>query len=240
MTKGASLVLLSLLGMVHPQPRNAQPTWSERHDENGQRKLAAMAFRDRVPDYQRVGSKNFTLNYLNGQVYDQVEYLEEDTLGFDSESRFVATLSDLLEHHEAVDLFLLVNGAERFPSWVAEVPTNLLGKLRLVYSTGGDGKSQIDGWQRLGVGAYVYHPGTSDQDNLAPFFYVDFLRNWTSGERLDQAVTRANESFHKRLHGLSTLAILRAQDMPTDEASLERWDHATQARWVGRADFAVR
>ena len=44
--------------------------------------------------------------------------------------------------------------------------------------------------------AYVGHPG----NNMAPIFYFEFLRRWTAGETLDDAVDHANAYTRKKLY----------------------------------------
>jgi hypothetical protein len=191
--------------------------------------VAAVAFRDAVPDYQRIGSRLFTAHYLE-QAYDHVDYFE-NTNGAVSDvwERMEAALADALRRYAAVDLFLLVNAGTEYRT-VARLPAELRSRLRLVYNTGAGGGAQAATWTQLGVGSYVSHPGSA---NLAPFFYVDFLRNWTEGMALDEAVARANGSFHDRLHDASTRWILRLQGLRYDDTALDAWDTATRATIAG-------
>jgi hypothetical protein len=207
------------------------------HPDDG-RKIAALVFRDTVPGYQRWGSKGFTLSYLDGKSYDHIEYLQQDDLGVETRAVFVDKLNDELRTHDAVDLFLLVCYGRHIDWITSGVPAELRSKLRMVYNTGGGGGAQASEWQALGAKAYVSH--SPYDGNLAPFFYVDFLRNWTEGQNLEEAVSHANASFRDRLHGFGGSVILRASGLPDDPTSVARWEAATRATITGQDGLRVR
>lgn len=197
--------------------------------------VVAVAFRDAVPDWQRVGTRGFSVHYLE-QGYDQVTYLEADALGAEAPAVLEHALADALRKNRAVDLFLLVNGGDS-TGVVARLSPELRSKLRLVYNTGASGGAQGASWMELGARAYVSHPGWA---NLAPFFYVDFLRDWIDGEPLDDAVGHANRALHQRLTGFSAPFILRASGFRAAADDLPYWERATHAELRGDASFAIR
>jgi hypothetical protein len=194
-----------------------------------------VAFRDAVPAYQRLGTRGFTRYELAG-AYDHVDYLESDALGPDTVRAFREALTSALTQHRQVDLFLAVNGG----SWVAvvgELPAGLRHKLRLVYNTAAGGAAEADRWRALGAQAYLAHPGDV---NLAPFFYVAFLRHWTDGERLDAAVEAGNAALHDHLDGWVAPLLLRASGFPAHREDLPWWEATTHTAAEGDVTLRVR
>src|SRR5205807_1370030 len=116
----------------------------------------------------------------------------------DRREEFIDAVKTACSKFGSVDLFLLTHGRP-YLDWVREVPPEKRLKLRLVYNTGGGGASEGEEWISLGARAYVAHPGA----NVAPVFYVYFLPAWLRGDRLSDAVDRANEKTHDHLFGKS-------------------------------------
>lgn len=93
-----------------------------------------------------------------------------------------------------VDIYLLAHG-NHFVRWVAELPPARRARLRLVDNTGCRDLGQGPRWLRLGAKAYVGHPGIS----ASPVFYFYFLRRWTRGEGLEQAIDGSNALMRSTL-----------------------------------------
>ena len=85
-----------------------------------------------------------------------------------------------------MDLYLLAHH-NHYVNWVAQVPAAARSHLRLVYNTGCRDVRQGPRWLNLGARAYVGHPGES----ASPVFYFFFLRRWTRGYSLGEAVERS-------------------------------------------------
>jgi hypothetical protein len=197
--------------------------------------VAAVAFRDEVPAWQRVGTRGFSRHYLD-DAYDQVFYLEADSLGPSAPAELQSALTAAARENRAVDLFLLVNGGRQL-EWVRALPDDVRRKLRLVYDTGAGGGWQEQAWTEAGAQAYVSHPGSA---NLAPFFYVDFLRGWADGKPARDAVADANASLHERLSGFSASLILKASGFPARAEDLPFWEEATLGRLRGDGAIVLR
>ena len=198
-------------------------------------KVAALAFRDVVPTYQYIGSREFSLELMS-PAYDDVTYLEQRKRDLDPIPTLTEALDTLAKGHDAVDVFLLVNGGD-FTRILAEALPETRRKVRLVYNTGGGNGRQSAEWQKLGAQAYVAHPGWS---NLAPFFYVGFLPSWTSGAPLDQAVTAGNDRLRAILDSSFSGLLLSTGGMSADPSLNERWWTATAAHVEGTPSIKVR
>jgi hypothetical protein len=157
-------------------------------------KAAALAIRDDVSDFQKWGTKTFSLQFLE-PAYAHVDYFVEARAENPRGERdaFIRALRRALEKHESVDLFLLAH-------------SNHYKSIRLVYNTGCGDADQGGDWMALGAGAYVGHPGS----NLAPIFVYYFLPEWSQGTELDQAVARANEATKDEILGGVTMLVLKA------------------------------
>jgi hypothetical protein len=162
----------------------------------GRERRAALAIRDNVAPFQKWGSKQFTAPYLD-KYYGAAWYFTQTDAG-DCKPAFLARLGQALGRYPAVDLFLLAHG-NQFILWVAELPPQLRRGLRLVYNTGCRDLEQGPAWLDLGAKAYVGHPG----DSASPVFYFYFLRRWTRGASLREAVDESN--------GLMRSALVRAE-----------------------------
>jgi hypothetical protein len=151
----------------------------------GKERRAAVAIRDNVPDFQKWGSKQFTKPYLD-RYYDTAWYFTQS--GSDNQKQaFLSCLDTALARYPAVDIFLLAHDND-FVRWVAELPTERRGRIRLVYNTGCQDLQQGPLWLSLGAKAYIGHPGIS----ASPIFYVYFLRRWTRGATLGNAMDESN------------------------------------------------
>jgi hypothetical protein len=151
----------------------------------GKERRAALAIRDNVTPFQKWGSRQFTWPYLE-RYYDAGWYFTQ----CDSENckqAFLSRLDMTLEGYAEVDLFLLAH-SNYFVDWVAKLRPERRGRIRLVYNTGCRDSKQERLWLSLGAKAYVGHPGKSE----SPVFYFYFLRRWTRGATLQDAVEEAN------------------------------------------------
>jgi hypothetical protein len=151
----------------------------------GRELRAAVAIRDDETPFQKWGSREFTLPYLE-RYYGRAAYF---TLSGDqSQVRdFTAAVGEALAEADVVDLYLLAHSNE-LVRWVETLPERGRRKLRVVYNTGCTDVRQGPEWLALGAKAYVGHPGES----LSPVFYVYFLRRWARGTTLDAAVGEGN------------------------------------------------
>jgi hypothetical protein len=161
----------------------------------GKEQRAAIAIRDHVTPFQKWGSKQFTLPYLD-RYYSAAWYFTQS----DSDSCkpvFQSCLDTALERYPMVDLFLLAHG-NYFINWVAELPAEHRGRIRLVYNTGCRDLKQGPLWLRLGARAYVGHAGIS----MSPVFYFYFLRRWTRGAVLQDALAESNRLMQSTIMDL--------------------------------------
>ncbi len=156
-------------------------------------RTAAVAYRDRVPEYQRLGSERFTVPYLKSG-YTAYWYVDQLT-GPKDRSEFGERVAEATRDYDVVDLFILANGPLGLESWIPPIPPAQRAKIRLVYNTAAGGTSEAREWLELGAQAYVSHPG----NNMAPIFYAEFLPRWTRGEKLDDAVDAANKYTKAKL-----------------------------------------
>jgi len=198
--------------------------------------IAAVAYRDAVPTWQRLGTRAFAKHELAGS-YDSLTYLQSDDLGPAAPMMLRAALEQALSNNREVDLFVFVNGGSVALDVARELPPQLTSKLRLVYNTGGGGHWQAPAWQELGARAYLSHPGSA---NLAPFFVFDFLRAWSDGQPLSSAVASSNQSMHERLTGFTAPWILSASGFDARAEDLPFWEEATHARVVGDDSIVLR
>jgi hypothetical protein len=179
----ATIVLVILCGVLVPVVTDP-PQWGTSVPP-GKNRRAAVAIRDDVTPFQKWGSREFTLPYLE-RYYDRAWYI---TLSGDqSQVRdFVSSVRTALDEYTAVDLYLLAH-SNSLIRWVETIPESDRRRLRLVYNTGCTDLQQGPEWLQLGAKAYVGHAGVS----LSPVFYVYFLRRWTRGDRLGEAVDEGN------------------------------------------------
>lgn len=182
-------------------------------------KGAAVALRDAVPKYQQLGTEYFTEPRLEGG-YAKHWYLTA-TPENDRRTAFIAALKEATRDYPEVDVFFLAHG-NSYVRWVEELEPAARKKIRLVYDTGGGSALQGPRWMRLGVQAFVGHPG----GNIAPLFYVKFLPRWVAGEKLEVAVASANADTHEAMVSVPGRAIASVtgwvSGRPVDTAAL--WD----------------
>ncbi len=159
----------------------------------GKERRAALALRDNVTPFQKWGSRQYSWPYLSAG-YDQVWYFTQ-TSPDSAKEAFLARLEEALERYPEVDLYLLAHH-NHYVNWVAQVPAEARGHLRLVYNTGCWDLRQGPRWLRLGATAYVGHPGKC----ASPVFYFFFLRRWARGHTLDEAIGEANRLMRVELN----------------------------------------
>ena len=199
--------------------------------------ISAIALRDRVPGYQQVSSREFTLAYLE-KTYDRVEYITQalDEPTGTARAAFTTALQAQLEASAFVDVYLLTLGENYLP-WFAGIDPSLRAKLRLIYNTGGGGARQAPGWLALGARTYVAHPGPN---SWSPLFYLEFLPAWTRGVRLEEAVSAANQKTKARLTtGASHWALELTGALDDDADGPAVWA-MTQAETYGDPTLTLR
>lgn len=165
----------------------------------------AVFFRDHVPGYQMVASREYTLSAF-GTAWEHVDYLEA-TPTDDGEARLLDALRARAKTDTTIDVFFLSHG-NAYDRWLGSLEAPVRQKLRLVYSTGAGGASQGPSMVRLGVRAYVGHPG----GNVAPLFYRAFLKRWVGGVSLRTAVDDGNAETKDDLTGSMMKGLARGLD----------------------------
>jgi len=158
----------------------------------GREHRAALAIRDDVTAFQKWGTEMFTRQYLR-RYYDAAWYFTQARKD-GQEAEFVACLDGALDRYPQVDLFLLAH-TNRYVKWVAGLSEERRRHLRLVYNTGCHNEAQNARWLEVGAEAYVGHPG----DTWSPVFYYFFLRRWTRGSAIDEAVQASNRHMERVL-----------------------------------------
>ena len=184
----------------------------------GKERRAALAIRDNVTPFQKWGSKSFTWPYLN-RYYDATWYFTQSD-SRDYKQSFLSCLDDALHRYEQVDLYLLAH-ENRYLAWVAELPAERRTHLRLVYNTGCGDLQQGPLWLHQGAKAYVGHPG----DRASPVFYFYFLRRWTRGYNLRDAVDESNSQMQS--------ALRRAQFLSFGDMDAEKMIQESEAYSYG-------
>jgi hypothetical protein len=157
------------------------------------RTRAAVALRDHVIPFQKWGTKLFTLPHLEA-AYDRVFYFTQDRPD-DKRAELVGALEQALAGYDDVDLFLLAH-RNRYVDWIESIDPALRRKLRLVYNTGCADAYQAGEWLDAGADVYVGHPAPR---SVSPAFYFYFLRRWTRGWPLAEALVEANQAARRRL-----------------------------------------
>ncbi len=167
---------------------------------------AALVLRDDVTPFQKWGSRQFTQPYLD-RYYDAAWYFTQSDRA-DHKQEFLSSLRNALERYPQVDLILLAH-TNRFVEWVAELPPQARGQLRLIYNTGCRDLRQGPIWLDLGAKGYIGHPGLS----TSPVFYFYFLRRWTRGATAESAMEESNARMRTVLRRLEplTLGLLDAE-----------------------------
>lgn len=166
----------------------------------GNERRAAVAIRDDVTPFQKWGSREFTLPYIE-RYYGRAWYF---TLSGDQSQvkDFSVAVGQALTEYPVVDLYLLAHSNELI-EWVAVLPEADRRKLRLVYNTGCTDLKQGPRWLDLGAKAYVGHAGRS----MSPVFYVFFLRRWTRGSDLVSAVEAGSRRAFRIFDALGLLSV---------------------------------
>src|ERR1051325_2233184 len=165
----------------------------------GKEQRAALALRDNVTPFQKWGSRQFTWPYLQ-KHYDAAWYFTQSNSN-DCKMEFQSSLATALAQFSHVDLYLLAHD-NQFVRWVAELPAHRRARLRLVYNTGCRDLQQGPMWLNLGAKAYVGHPGVS----ASPVFYFHFLRRWTRGVILQDAIDESNALMRSTLSRVELLS----------------------------------
>jgi len=178
----------------------------------GKERRAALAIRDNVSPFQKWGSKQFTLPYLD-KYYDASWYFTQTRRG-DYKDGFLSTLDAALQRYPEVDLFLLAH-SNQYIAWVAELPPERRSHIRLVYNTGCRDLRQGSSWLGLGAKAYVGHPGVS----ASPVFYFFFLRRWIRGSTLHDAVEESNSLMRLNLARVEILSFGNVDAAKVSQAS---------------------
>ena len=200
-----------------------RPFWRAR-PAPGRELRAAVAIRDDVTPFQKWGTEAFTLPYLR-RYYHEARYFTEGH-GRNTKEAFERCLSDLLARHEAVDIYLLAH-TNSYVGWVEGLDRGLTSRIRLVYNTGCWNSPQADRWLALGARTYVGHPGRSE----SPPFCFYFLRRWTAGWPVGEAVGAAN--------ALAARAFERAGRLSGGRLDAERLQRESVGLCFGRTDLTI-
>jgi hypothetical protein len=167
------------------------PLWRFDVDE-GKDQRAAITLRGPDPPITLWLSKAFTLPYLKryyahtDTIYARSDYVTQvpDT---EAQAAFVARLEDALGEYETVDIFILAH-TNHYEEWLKDVDPVLLPRLRLVYNAGCHTARWGPAWLDAGARATIAHPGHSQ----SPIFFFFFLRRWTRGADIEQAMAESN------------------------------------------------
>lgn len=165
----------------------------------GKEHRAVVAIRDDVTPFQKWGTENFTIPYLE-RYYGSVAYLTQSFSG-DKKQEFLSALVESLKKCREVDIFILAHDND-FVYWMWDIDSNLTGNLRMVYNTGCNDIYQAPVWLDLGAETYIGHPG----DSKSPVFYFYFLRRWVRSQSLQEAVRESNEKMKTFLERLEIAA----------------------------------
>jgi len=181
----------------------------------GREHRAAIAIRDDVTPFQKFGSREFTLPYLE-RYYGQARYFTLSGKRSQFEE-FSAAVSQALTEFPAVDLFVLAH-SNQLIRWVAILPEEDRRRLRLVYNTGCTDLKQGPEWLELGAKSYIGHAGVS----FSPVFYVYFLRRWTRGMELNEAVRDSNARAFRIFDALGAISFgsLDAERVKADSEAI--------------------
>ena len=105
--------------------------------------IAAIAIRDNVIPFQKMGSRLFTVSYLQ-KKYDHYIYMTQYE-EMDKREAFTDSLYGFLKNYDSVDVYLLAH-SNYYYSWLDTFPKNLLKKIRMVYNTGCGNSNQTYIW----------------------------------------------------------------------------------------------
>ncbi len=191
-------ILMILLGFYFAAFFTDHPVACQKKNKSD---VAAIAIRDNVIYLQKYGTRLFSLPYMK-KYYSEVRYFTENYPDEHYDS-FVVQLKELLSLHDSVDIYLLAH-SNTYYSWVNEIDSVQLKKIRLVYNTGCSGALQKDEWKRLGVKYYVAH---ESNQSISPVFYFYFLRRYTNGQGLSEAIKNSNEAMHEKLFRLNLFSL---------------------------------
>ncbi|HEY1039069.1 MAG TPA: hypothetical protein VGF30_06665 [Bacteroidia bacterium] len=163
-------------------------------------KYGAIAIRDHVIPFQKYGTRLFSLPYLNN-YYSEVNYFTENYNG-ENKTAFISSLQQLLLSHDSVDIYLLAH-SNAYYTWIQEIDKEQRAKIRLVYNTGCSGSYQSYYWKELGIKYYVAH---ESNQSISPVFYFYFLRRYTNGYSLTEAIDESNAAMHKQLDRIKMIS----------------------------------
>jgi len=163
--------------------------------------IAAIAIRDNVISFQKYGTRLFSLPYMN-KYYSDVRYFTENYPD-EHHSTFIVQLNELLSQHDSVDIYLLAH-SNLYYSWVNEIDEAKRKKIRLVYNTVCSGALQKNEWKDMGVKYYVAHESSQ---SISPVFYFYFLRRYTNGQSITEAIKNSNEAMHEKLFRLKLFSL---------------------------------
>ena len=199
-----------------------RPFWSG-DISKGKNQRAAVAIRDNVTPFQKWGTRIFTWPYLTNS-YGTTYYFTQTSWRDNRKEDFQNSLKVALENYEQVDIFILAH-ANVYHLWVAEIDEDLRTKIRLVYNTGCGDASQAERWLVLGADTYIGHPGAS----ISPVFYFYFLRRWTQGYDVEEALEQSNR--------LTRNLLVRVAYFSIDQSEMEMIWKDSKAELSGRRDI---
>ncbi|MBN1150851.1 hypothetical protein JXA84_06500 [candidate division WOR-3 bacterium] len=114
----------------------------------GRERRAAVAIRDDVSCFQKWGTENFTVPYLE-KYYGFVIYLTQSCPG-DKKQEFLSAMITAFKRSSEVDLFILAHDND-LVYWMWDLDSELAMNLRLVYNTGCNDISQAPMWLDAGA-----------------------------------------------------------------------------------------
>ncbi len=154
---------------------------------NKKNKIGAIAIRDNVIPFQKLGSRLFTIPYLSAKYINYTyftQYYKED-----KREAFKDSLYSYLNKYDSVDIYLLAH-TNYYYTWLDTFPRNKLKKIRMVYNTGCGNANQANIWLSMGVSSYIGHTGIKSQ---SPVFYFFFLRRLLVSNNIKNSVDKANQ-----------------------------------------------
>lgn len=213
-------VLVSIITFIW---RVERPFW--RFDVgDGRERRAAVAIKGDDPAFAQWVAKVFTLPYLE-RYYARTYYVTElpDT---DPQAAFVGGLQEALTQYETVDIFILAH-SNHYEEWIAAIDPELRRKIRLVYNTGCGNVSTAPEWIEAGATTSIAHPGESE----SPIFFFYFLRRWTLGENIDEAIADSNGRLRRVIDWQARL--------PVGDIDPEVVYQATEAQCFGQCMIVI-
>ena len=166
----------------------------------GRELRTALAIRDPESPFAQWGSFVSTKGYLD-RYYSDAKYFTQSKRN-DCKEEFISSLDAALLKYPVVDVYILAH-TNNYIDWVRDIPEEHRERLRFVYNTGCRNLKQGPDWLKAGAKAYIGHPGTSSSE----IFYFYFLRRWTRGHTLCDAMNEGNARMESAMRVWDFLSI---------------------------------